>query len=153
MPLPIIEATSLAERTTESGPLEVLSFSIFVCVLDSAFGVGAPTAVSVTGGNLVEWGPKKGAAVRKIGSRNHQAASAATSATPRKASRSNPLRQPFTVPDVVHRPAGLERALHQIERVDHHRSVVAQARALPPPRAPARRAARRPAPRGRRPGT
>src|SRR5438309_2273052 len=32
------------------------------------------------------------------------------------ASRSSPLKQPFTVSHVIHRTSGLERALHQIER-------------------------------------
>src|SRR5882672_1353211 len=57
-----------------------------------------------------------------IGSRNHHAASAATKATPRNASLSSPLRQPFTVSHVIHRTSGLERALHKIERA-HDRGL------------------------------
>src|SRR5213078_2357136 len=113
--LPMSDATSLAESTTESGPVVCFRRSTLVCVLDSALGVGAPTPVSATGGSLVECSPNACAARRMIGSRNHHAASAATQAMARNASRSNPLRQPFTVSHVVHRPAGLERALHQIE--------------------------------------
>src|SRR2546429_4917744 len=45
-PLPIMAATSLADRTTESGGLGCFSRSIFFWVLERAFGVGAPTAVS-----------------------------------------------------------------------------------------------------------
>src|SRR5213594_2795875 len=108
------DATSLAESTTESGPVGCLRRSTLVCVLERALGVGAPT-VSATGGSLVVCSPNTCAARRMIGSRNHHAASAATQAMARNASRSNPLRQPFTVSHVVHRPAGLERTLHQIE--------------------------------------
>src|SRR3989441_5134931 len=56
MPLPIMAATSLAESTTESGALGRFSRSIFVWLLDKAFGVGAPTAVSATGGGGREGG-------------------------------------------------------------------------------------------------
>src|SRR2546422_1147078 len=118
--LPMSEATSLAESTTECGPVGCLGRSALVCVLDRALGVGAPT-VSATGGSLVECTPNTCAAWRMIGSRNHHAASAATRATARIASRNSPLRQPFTVSHVIHRTSGLERALHQIERTDERR--------------------------------
>src|SRR5436190_15228840 len=114
------DATSLAESTTESGPVGCLRRSTLVCVLDRALGVGAPT-VSATGGSLVECTPNTCAAWRMIGSRNHHAASAATRATARIASRNSPLRQPFTVSHVIHRTSGLERALHQIERAHERR--------------------------------
>src|SRR5213083_1875508 len=123
MPLPIIAATSLAESTTESGALGCFSRSIFAWLLESAFGVGAPTAVSATGGSRVERGPNQRAAVCRIGSRNHQAASAPTRTTARQPSRTRPLRQPFTVPHVIHRTGGFERALHQIDRFDHDRRL------------------------------
>src|SRR5204862_387714 len=58
---------------------------------------------------------------RRLGSWNHHAASAATRATARIASRNSPLRQPFTVSHVIHRTSGLERALHQIERAHERR--------------------------------
>src|SRR5256885_15069989 len=45
------DATSLAESTTESGPVGCLRRSTFVFVLDRALGVGAPT-VSATGGGV-----------------------------------------------------------------------------------------------------
>src|SRR5205823_13395512 len=77
--------------------------------------------VSATGGSLVECTPNTCAAWRMIGSRNHHAASAATRATARIASRNSPLRQPFTVSHVIHRTSGLERALHQIERAHERR--------------------------------
>src|SRR3989441_2250429 len=114
--LPMSDATSLADSTTESGPVGCFRRSTLVCVLDSALGVGAPTPVSATGGSLVECRPNTCAARRMIGSRNHHAASAATRAMARNASRSSPLKQPFTVSHVIHRTSGLERALHQIER-------------------------------------
>src|SRR5438034_10709507 len=76
------DATSLAESTTESGPVGCLRRSTLVCVLARALGVGAPT-VSATGGSLVECTPNTCAAWRMIGSRNHHAASAATRATAR----------------------------------------------------------------------
>src|SRR3989454_10010328 len=119
--LPMRDATSLADSTTESAPVACLSRSTLVCVLDNALGVGAPTPVSVTGGSWVERGPNTCAARRMIGSRNHHAASATTKATPRNASRRSPLRQPFTVSHVIHRTSGLERALHQIERAHERR--------------------------------
>src|SRR3989449_5404218 len=104
-----------------SGALGRFSRSIFVWLLDKAFGVGAPTAVSATGGSLVERGPNQRAPVCRIGSRNHQAASAATRTMARQPSRTRPLRQPFTVSRVIHRTTGLERALHQIQRLDDER--------------------------------
>src|SRR5947207_11194486 len=126
MPLPIIAATSLAESRTEAGALGCFSRSIFAWLLESAFGVGAPTAVSATGGSRVERGPNQRAAVCRIGSRNHHAASAPTRTTARQPSRTMPLRQPFTVSHLIHRSAGFERALHQIDRLDHDRRVEPQ---------------------------
>src|SRR5437016_12471289 len=114
------DATSLAESTTESGPVGCLRRSTLVCVLARALGVGA-RAVSAAGGSVVERTPNTCAAWRMIGSRNHHAASAATRATARIASRNSPLRQPFTVSHVIHRTSGLERALHQIERAHERR--------------------------------
>src|SRR5881296_3884735 len=105
------DATSLADRTTESGPVARFSLSTLVCVLDRALGVGAPTPVSVTGGSWVERVPMT---------------CAARMATPSSASRANPLRQPFTVSHVVHRTSGLERALHQVDCHDYRRRVEAQ---------------------------
>src|SRR5213082_2961447 len=126
MPLPIIAATSLAESTTESGALGCFSRSIFAWLLESAFGVGAPTAVSATGGSLVECGPNQRAPVRRIGSRNHHAASPATTTRKRVPSRTIPLKQPFTVPDLIHRASRLERALHQVHRVHERRLLEVQ---------------------------
>src|SRR5438094_5272552 len=121
MPLPIIDAISLGESTTESGPTGRLSFSTLVWVEDRAFGVGAPTDVSDTGGRAVRRGPSQRDAAWRSGSRNHQATSAITQTTARSASRNSPLRQPFTVSHVVHRTTGLERALHQIDCVHDRR--------------------------------
>src|SRR2546425_9286496 len=74
--LPMSDATSLAESTTESGPVGCLRRSTLVCVLDRALGVGAPT-VSATGGGLGGWTPNTGAALRLIGSPNHHTPRAA----------------------------------------------------------------------------
>src|SRR3989442_9407888 len=76
--LPMSDATSLADSTTESGPVGCFRRSTLVCVLDNALGVGAPTPVSATGGSLVECGPNRCAARRMIGSRNHHPPNAAT---------------------------------------------------------------------------
>src|SRR5690349_22630660 len=65
IPLPIIDAISLGESTTESGPALCFSRSTLVCVEDRALGVGAPTDVSATGGSLVEWGPSQREAPRR----------------------------------------------------------------------------------------
>src|SRR5205814_10441925 len=95
------DATSLAESTTESGPVVCFRRSTLVCVLDSALGVGAPTPVSATGGSLVECGPNRCAARRMIGSRQHQTPRAATRANVRNASRSTTLVQPYHDPIVI----------------------------------------------------
>src|SRR5204862_418815 len=84
-------------------------------------GTAPVVSAPATGGSLVECTPNTCAAWRMIGSRNHHAASAATRATARIASRNSPLRQPFTVSHVIHRTSGLERALHQIERAHERR--------------------------------
>src|SRR2546429_4158391 len=119
MPLPIIAATSLAESRTESGALGCFSRSIFAGLLESAFGVGAPTAVSATGGSRVERGPNQRAAVCRIGSRNHPAASAPTRTTARPPNRTTPLRQPLTPVHAIHPSRGFQPALHQLDRLDH----------------------------------
>ncbi|PYO80330.1 MAG: hypothetical protein DMD67_00750, partial [Gemmatimonadetes bacterium] len=115
IPLPIMDAISFGDRTTESGPTGFLSFSYFVWLEERAFGVGAPTAVSLTGGSAVRRGPSQRDAACRIGSRNHHATSAIANTTVRSARRKSPLRQPFTVSHVVHRTSRLERALHQID--------------------------------------
>src|SRR2546428_13332177 len=96
------DATSLADSTTESGPVGCFRRSTLVCVLDNALGVGAPTPVSATGGSLVEGGPNKGAARRMIGSRDHHPPRAAPQATARNAGRSRPLKPPLTVSHLGH---------------------------------------------------
>src|SRR2546425_7291766 len=114
-PLPIRAATSLGERTTESGPLGCFRRSALVWLLASDLGVGAPTAVSVTGGSAVRRGPSQREAVRRSGSRNHQATSPAPRTSARQPSRRTPLRQPFTVPHLIHRAPRLEHTLHRSE--------------------------------------
>src|SRR6266550_176274 len=89
--------------------------------MSDATSLAESTTESATGGSLVECTPNTCAAWRRIGSRNHHAASAPTRATTRIASRNSPLRQPFTVSHVIHRTSGLERALHQIERAHERR--------------------------------
>src|SRR2546425_11289198 len=68
--LPMSDATSLAESTTESGPVGCLRRSTLVCVLDRALGVGAPT-VSATGGGFGGGTPKNWPARGRIGARDH----------------------------------------------------------------------------------
>src|SRR5436309_15266868 len=128
IPLPTIAATSFADSTTESGPARRSRRSTFVWVLERAFGVGAPTAVSATGGSLVECGPNQRAPVRRIGSRNHHAASPATTTRQRVPSRTIPLKQPLTVPDLLHRASRLEHPLHQVPGVHERRLLEVQPR-------------------------
>src|SRR5690242_6662985 len=108
MPLPIIDAISLRDRRTEAGPVGALSRATLVCVDVRAFGVGAPTAVAAEGGSAVRRGASQREAACRIGSRNHQTASAPIRATPSNARRRSPLRQPFTVSHVIHRTSRLE---------------------------------------------
>src|SRR6266566_8975480 len=61
------------------------------------------------------------------GARNHHATVAATRTTNRPTSRSTPLRQPFTVPDLVHHSTRLSNALHKVDGRDEHRFLVVQA--------------------------
>src|SRR2546426_12063555 len=91
-----------------------------VWLLASDLGVGAPTAVSVTGGSAVRRGPSQREAVRRSGSRNHQATSPAPRTSARQPSRRTPLRQPFTVPHLIHRAPRLEHTLHQVHGPDDH---------------------------------
>src|SRR5207249_10755134 len=113
--------TSVPECHDRAGALGPLSRSICVWMLDKAVSVEATTAVSATGGSLVDRGPNQPAPVCRICSRYHQAASAATKTVARQPSRTRPLRQPFTVSHVIHRTTGLERALHQVHRLDDER--------------------------------
>ena len=68
-PPPIRDATSLGDSTTESGPPEPAREASLALADATAAGVGAPTAVSATGGNAVPCGPSHREAVRRIGSR------------------------------------------------------------------------------------
>src|SRR5205809_961498 len=123
---PTIAATSFADSTTESGPARRSRRSTFVWLLASALGVGAPTAVSATGGSLVGRGPNQRAPVRRIGSRNPHATSPAATRRRKPPSRTIPLKQPLTVPDLIHRASRLERALHQVHRFHERRLPEAQ---------------------------
>src|SRR5467141_1128041 len=119
IPAPISDATSFGVSTTESGPALVRRFPTFAWPDAVAFGVGAPTAVSATGGSAVER-PNQLAKVCMIGSRNHHAHASTPITRTAQPSLKTPLRQPFMVFDLVHRaPAiGLERALHQVHLSD-----------------------------------
>src|SRR6266498_1742953 len=125
-PPPISDATSLGVSTTESGPPDRASEASLVWADATAAGVGAPTAVSVTGGSAVPCGPIHRDAVRRIGSRNTQAASSASARSANPASFRRPLRQPFTMYHLIHRPALFERAAHQIQGLHHHRFLEPQ---------------------------
>src|SRR5438105_954589 len=117
IPAPISDATSLGVSTTESGPALVRRFPTLAWPDAVAFGVGAPTAVSATGGNAVER-PNQLATVCMIGSRNHHAHASTPITRTAQPSLKTPLRQPFMVLDLIHRATGLERALHQIHLTD-----------------------------------
>src|SRR6266550_4692184 len=117
MPPPISEAISFGFSTTESGPAFVRRLPTFFWPEAVADGVGAPTAVSATGGNAVD-PPNQCATVPMIGARNHHASASAPRRTTAQPSFSAPLRQPSMVFHLIHRAAGLERALHQVELRD-----------------------------------
>src|SRR6266849_3109665 len=78
-----------------------------------SFGVGAPTAVSATGGRAVER-PNQLAKVCMIGSRNHHAHASTPITRIAQPSLKAPLRQPSMSLDLIHRASGLERALHEV---------------------------------------
>src|SRR5882672_1928018 len=120
IPLPMREATSLGVSTTVSGPALVARLPTFVCPEATALGVGAPTAVSATGGRACER-PNQRAPVRRIGSRNHHSSSSTAAIATTQPRRRSPLRQPFMVFHLIHRPTRLERALHQIQIGNDHR--------------------------------
>src|SRR5256714_8574276 len=117
IPAPISDATSLGVSTTESGPALVRRFPTLAWPDAVAFGVGAPTAVSPTGGNAVER-PNQLAKACRIGSRNHHAHASTPITRTAQPSLKTPLRQPFMVFDLIHRAIALERALHQVHLTD-----------------------------------
>src|SRR5689334_3423496 len=116
MPPPISDAISFGVSTTESGPVAVRRFPTLAFPDATALGVGAPTAVSATGGRAVER-PNQRAPVCMIGSRNHHTSASAPITTIAHPSFKRPLRQPSMRSDLIHRaPAsGLERALHEVD--------------------------------------
>src|SRR5213593_308485 len=113
IPAPIREAISFGVSTTESGPALVRRLPTLAWPEAVAFGVGAPTAVSATGGNAVER-PNQRAPVCRIGSRNHQISASTPMMAIAQPSLSAPLRQPSMSLDLIHRASGLERALHEV---------------------------------------
>src|SRR5437660_1828161 len=121
MPPPINAATSLGLRTTESGPILRFNAVTFRFPAATADGVGAPTAVSVTGGNAVRRGPSHRAAPWRIGSRYHHATAPMSSSIMRPTMRSSHLSKRFTPSHLIHRPTALERALHEVQRRDQRR--------------------------------
>src|SRR5213593_971052 len=113
MPAPTSDAISLGVSTTESGPAAVRRLPTFACPEATALGVGAPTAVSETGGSAVDR-PNQRANVWMMGSRNHHASASTPMIAMAQPSLSAPLRQPSMIPDLIHRAILLECALHQI---------------------------------------
>src|SRR5213083_1370715 len=113
IPAPISDAISFGFSTTESGPVAVRSVPTLALPDATALGVGAPTAVSATGGKAVER-PNQRTTVDMIGSRNHHASASTPMIAMAQPSLSAPLRQPSMIPDLIHRAILLECALHQI---------------------------------------
>src|SRR2546422_3120782 len=93
IPAPIREAISFGVSTTESGPALVRRLPTLAWPEAVAFGVGAPTAVSATGGRAVER-PNQLAKVCMIGSRNHHAHASTPITRIAQPSFKAPLRQP-----------------------------------------------------------
>src|SRR5216110_3335958 len=122
IPAPIREAISFGVRTTESGPALARRFPTFASPEAVAFGVGAPTAVSATGGSAVE-PPNQCVKVCMIGSRNHHASASAPITTTAQPSLRTPLRQPSMVFDLIHRPTRFEGALHQVDLSNSDRGI------------------------------
>src|SRR5258706_4960639 len=114
IPPPISDAISFGVRTTESGPAEVRRLLTLAFPEATAVGVGAPTAVSATGGRAVER-PNQCAPVCMIGSRNHHTSASAPITRIAHPSLMTPLRQPAMASDRIHRAIGLERTLHQVD--------------------------------------
>src|SRR5882672_9218018 len=114
IPAPIREAISFGVSTTESGPALVRRFPTLACPDAVAFGVGAPTAVSATGGRAVER-PNQLAKVCMIGPRNHHASASAPITRIAQPSLKAPLRQPFMISHLIHWATWLERSLHQVQ--------------------------------------
>src|SRR2546425_2790445 len=121
IPLPMREAISFGVSTTESGPPGRASSVSLLRPLVRARGVGAPTAVSATGGSAVRRGPSQRDAAWRMGSRYHQATAPSSSSTNSPIMRKNHLTKARTPSDLVHRAAPLERAHHQVHRFYHHR--------------------------------
>src|SRR6266568_2185314 len=122
IPAPISEAISFGVSTTESGPVAVRRFPTLAFPDATALGVGAPTAVSATGGSAVE-PPNQCVTVCMIGSRNHHASASAPITTTAQPSLKTPLRQPSMVFHVIHRPTRFEDALHQVDLCNGDRGV------------------------------
>src|SRR5438045_2190768 len=122
IPAPINDAISFAVSTTESGPALVRRLPTFFCPEAVADGVGAPTAVSATGGSAVDR-PNQCATVAMIGARNHHASASAPTKATAQPSLKTPLRQPLMVFDLIHRTILVECALHQVHLGDRHRFI------------------------------
>src|SRR5882762_456290 len=127
IPAPINDATSLGVSTTESGPALIRRFPTLAWPDAVAFGVGAPTAVSATGGNAVER-PNQCANVDMIGARNQYTRTSAPITRIAHPSLKTPLRQPSMRSDLIHRAMGLERTLHQVDLRHGDRCIEIRAR-------------------------
>src|SRR2546427_12315901 len=110
IPAPIREAISFGVSTTESGPALVRRLPTLAWPEAVAFGVGAPTAVSATGGRAVER-PNQLAKGCMIGSRNHHAHAGTPIPRVAQPSLKAPLRQPALSPDLIPRAHWVGRAL------------------------------------------
>src|SRR5262249_52850746 len=119
MPAPMSDAISLGVRTMESGPALVRSVPTFFWPDATADGVGAPTAVSATGGSAVER-PNQWAKVLMMGARNHHANASAPITTIAQPSLSAPLRQPSMVFHLIHRTLRGQGTQHEVDVLDGH---------------------------------
>src|SRR5262245_49590674 len=117
IPPPIREAISFGVRTMESGPVWVRRLVTLALLLATAVGVGAPTAVSATGGNAVDR-PNQRAKVLMMGARNHHSTTSAPITTIAQPSRTTPLRQPSMMFHLVDRALGGQGALHEVHALD-----------------------------------
>src|SRR5258705_5362282 len=117
IPAPIREAISFGVSITESGPALVRRLPTLAWPEAVAFGVGAPTDVSATGGSAVE-PPNQLAKACMIGSRNHHAPASLAVTTIAQPSLKTALRQPSMVFHLIHRPIRFEGALHQVHPGD-----------------------------------
>src|SRR3989442_11173188 len=105
MPLPTMAAISLGDSTTESGPAGVLRRSNLLWLEDSALGVGAPTAVSATGGGFVGGGPQPRPALFPGGAPDPPPTSPPPPTAAGQPRPRSPLKPPLPLPPGLQRPS------------------------------------------------